>query len=170
MSSGIRLPSSAMSVWVSCGACPEDAAVEPAGSGIGVLLGSSVSGEGMAGESRRVAAPTLPVAIAALDRALLVEGLKVADHLGNHPGQLAHHFAHVLLRELALLAPALPLAAEARLAERLAAILTERLAVRGLPGAVLPRPGIIAVTVALTDLRRPLQRIGLERVQLRALL
>src|SRR5437764_13097281 len=97
MSSGIRLPSSAMSVWVSCGACPEDAAVEPAGSGIGVLLGSSVSGEGMAGESRRVAAPTLPVAIAALDRALLVEGLKVADHLGNHPGQLAHHFAHVLL-------------------------------------------------------------------------
>src|SRR5215469_14137983 len=106
ISSGIRLPSSAMSVWVSCG--PGD--VVEAESGMEILLGLRACAT--AGESRRrwrdADSPG-----AALDRALLVEGLQVADRLRDDADQLAHHLAHVLLGELALHPPR-RLAAERR--------------------------------------------------------
>ena len=40
------------------------------------------------------------------DHSLLIEGLKVADDLGNHADQLARDVSDVLLRQLPLLSPA----------------------------------------------------------------
>src|SRR5882724_13472383 len=111
-----------------CGS-PE-AAAEGLKSDTGVLLGKGAYDHGVSATAAlgRRRSPVCCAAkcaarFARLDHALLVEGLKVPDHLRNQPDKLPRNVSDILLAELALWLPSKAWRAECRLELRPAKLL-----------------------------------------------
>src|SRR4051794_15989255 len=148
--SGIRSSRRVTSVWVS-----------------GVLSGAAglpcdIANLLLAGaiRSRRPLVAAAPALLfVQLDRALLVEGLQVIDHLRDHRGKLAHHLPDVLLRQVTLLPKTFTPAERCleglhpRLAER--ELCRCKLGLEGLTVKILPELALPAVGTE-AGLMRPL--------------